>query len=112
MQTNGNRTPRFEMGQLLMTPGVIEAVTRDVLAPVIPVQFVASVRVQKLLARHVRGDWGDVCADDAQANEDALKHGARLLSAYHYGEGRDRVKLWVITEADRSATTVLLPEEY
>ena len=61
------------------------------------------------MARHARGDWGDLCPEDKQANDDALSVGARLLSAYHTGDGR---KFWIITEADRSVTTVLLPEEY
>jgi hypothetical protein len=61
------------------------------------------------LDRHLRGDWGNCDADDRQANEDALKTGARIFSVYHTKKG---VKLWVITEADRSATTILLPNEY
>jgi hypothetical protein len=61
-----------------------------------------------LIARHAAGDWGDLDKHDRRANEEALKTGARLLSAYTL-EG---VKFWVITEADRSATTVLLPSEY
>ncbi|MDB5346024.1 MAG: hypothetical protein JWP89_4401 [Schlesneria sp.] len=59
-------------------------------------------------ARHISGDWGNVCSDDAQANVDALEHGDRLLSAY--GEGDHR--FWIITESDRSVTTILLPEDY
>ena len=61
------------------------------------------------LSRHARGDWGEVCEDDKQANEEALKNGSRLLSAYRAPDG---TKFWIITEADRSATTVLLPEDY
>lgn len=60
------------------------------------------------LARHQCGDWGDVSPDDGQANEAALMHGARLVSAYLTGNAL----LWVITEADRSSTTLLLPSEY
>jgi hypothetical protein len=59
--------------------------------------------------RHARGDWGEVCEEDRQSNEDALTHGGRLLSVYRTPEG---VKFWIITEADRSVTTVLLPEDY
>ena len=59
--------------------------------------------------RHQGGDWGDVCEDDAEANELALKDNSRLLSVYHTAR---MVKLYVITEWDRSATTILLPEEY
>ena len=61
------------------------------------------------LDRHRRGDWGEVSKDDAQTNERALKHGERLLSVYHLAEG---TKFWVVTEWDRSLTTVLLPEDY
>lgn len=62
----------------------------------------------ELLDRHVSGDWGDLCEDDKQLNEAALKEGSRLFSSYTLGEG----KLWIITEADRSSTTLLLPSEY
>ncbi len=65
--------------------------------------------VKTALDRHHRGDWGDVCLEDKQANEEALQTGARLLSAY---QDRNRRKFWIITEADRSVTTVLLPEDY
>ena len=61
------------------------------------------------LARHVSGDWGDVPPDDIKENELSLRHGFRLLSAYHTSAGD---KLWVITEADRSSTCILLPNEY
>ena len=61
------------------------------------------------IARHAVGDWGDVDQEDWQANEVALAEGTRLLSSYRTKEGET---LWVITEADRSASTLLLPEEY
>ena len=61
------------------------------------------------LDRHRRGDWGDVGKQDWQANERALKHGERLLSVYRTASG---TKFWIITEWDRSITTVLLPEDY
>lgn len=61
------------------------------------------------LARHAAGDWGDLCDEDWHTNNEAPKNGARLFSAYHSDDG---VKFWIITEADRSVTTVLLPEEY
>jgi hypothetical protein len=64
---------------------------------------------REFLARHQAGDWGEVCGDDAEENELSVKEGHRILSAYTTAAG---VKLWVITEADRSVTTVLLPEEY
>lgn len=60
------------------------------------------------LSRHRSGDWGDLCPEDIQANEEALMEGGRLLSAY--GSGHDR--FWIITEADRSVTTVLMPDDY
>jgi hypothetical protein len=61
------------------------------------------------LGRHAAGDWGDVCDEDRRENESSLSQGFRLLSVYH---DRNEVKFWIITEADRSATTVLLPEDY
>lgn len=89
------RAEKFPLGQLLMTPGV-----RDSIPP---------SEMMQALRRHARGDWGDLDDEDRQANERALKDGTRLLSAYHSSTG---VKFWIITEWDRSATTVLLPEEY
>lgn len=67
------------------------------------------MEVNAAIERHLNGDWGDVCPSDWQLNEDALKHGDRLLSVYHT---HDDVKFWIITESDRSATTVLLPSDY
>jgi len=68
----------------------------------------------EFLHRHVHGDWGDLCDDDAEANEEALRDGSRILSAYNTGSGK---KIWIITEAasdtgKRASTTILLPEEY
>jgi hypothetical protein len=60
------------------------------------------------LQRHAHGDWGDICAEDVQANNRALLDSGRLLSVYGQGEQR----FWIITEADRSVTTVLLPSDY
>jgi hypothetical protein len=65
--------------------------------------------INDAVMRHKSGDWGDLCAEDKDANEQALQFGGRLFSAYHDRKG---VKFWIITEADRSATTVLLPEDY
>jgi len=59
--------------------------------------------------RHLSGDWGDLDAHDVHENEESLKHGWRILSAYSLSDG---TKIWIITEADRSSTTFLLPEEY
>lgn len=89
--------PLFELGQTLATPGALAAIGRtgeDLLA---------------FLSRHVTGDWGDLTKEDKHANEEALKHGARIFSAYHLANG---IKIWIITEADRASTTVLLPSEY
>ena len=87
---------RFPLGRPLATPGALE-----LLDP-------AGVSLAALLHRHQIGDWGDLDLEDREANEQALAHGARLLSAYPVGSDR----IWIITEADRSATTLLLPEEY
>lgn len=89
-------TPRkFPPGRFYITPGARDVLTDEELA--------------RMLVRHLSGDWGDVDDYDRSENELSLKMGFRLLSAYRSVEG---VKFWVITEADRSATTVLLPEEY
>ena len=90
-------TPKFRLGKLVATPGALAALTE---AGQSPMEFVA---------RHVVGDWGECDEHDRQANEDALRNGERLFSVYRTAKG---VKIWVITEADRSSTCVLLPEEY
>jgi hypothetical protein len=89
----------FTAGQIVATPGALDAFARNITGP----------GYFHLLARHLSGDWGDVCSDDAQANEEALRDGYRLLSSYRLADG---TRVWFITEADRSATTALLPEEY
>ena len=61
------------------------------------------------LARHVRGDWGDLCDEDRLLNERSVGGGGRLMSSYKLSE---QIKLWIITESDRSVTTLLLPSEY
>jgi hypothetical protein len=91
------KAPRFPLGQLVATPGALDALAE---AGQTPLDF---------LSRHARGDWGDVDAHDRAANDRALEDGSRLLSAYTTAKG---VRLWVITEADRSSTCLLLPEEY
>lgn len=83
-------------------PGRIFA-TRGVRHEVVLEDFIAAIK------RHCAGDWGDVCLEDHDANETALEEGGRLFSVYHDRAG---VKFWIITEADRSATTVLLPTDY
>lgn len=64
--------------------------------------------VHEGLRRHAAGDWGDICAEDTGLNDESLRHGGRLLSVYGNGERR----FWIITEWDRSVTTVLMPEDY
>jgi hypothetical protein len=64
--------------------------------------------IQEGLSRHASGDWGEICEADRQENELSLKEGFRVLSVYRSGE----TKFWIITEADRSVTTVLMPEDY
>jgi hypothetical protein len=96
-------TPLFKMGQCVATPAALRALEE---AEQFPWQF---------LSRHVAGDWGVVGAEDAEANNQALKDGSRLLSAYLLNDGV--TKIWIITEAaddngNRAATTILLPEDY
>ena len=93
----GGAPGRFTLGQILATPGALKALEE------------AGERPATLLRRHITGDWGEVCEDDRQENEASLINGWRLLSAYTLGTGP---KLWIITEADRSSTTLLLPSEY
>ena len=69
----------------------------------------ASTDMQPALQRHASGEWGDLCKEDIEANEHALLHGGRLFSKYRSSRG---VKFYVITEWDRSLTTILLPEDY
>ena len=87
--------PKFPLGSIVATPGALGALTHD--------ELLAA------LGRHVRGEWGDLCEEDVKENELSLREGFRLLSVYHSLKG---VKFYVITEADRSVTTLLLPEEY
>lgn len=88
---------KFETGRIVSTPGALQAMED------------AGENPAFFLARHVAGDWGELDADDVKENEFSLSHGLRLLSAYTMRTG---VKIWIITEADRNATTFLLPEEY
>lgn len=86
----------FALGQVVSTPNALcfaEDENIDLLA---------------LLARHHQGDWGDVCEEDRESNEEALLMQLRILSSYNFSKD----KIWIITEADRSVTTILLPSEY
>ena len=89
---------RFRPGQVVMTLGVNELVRQGLIHPV------------SFLRRHLRGDWGDLSENDRRQNNTALKSGEdRLFSSYRVSSG---LKLWIITEWDRSVTTLLLPDEY
>lgn len=99
--SNG-RKPSFGLGRIFGTPGVLAALAAS------------GQTISEFLDRHLRGDWGELSAYDQQANEEALKEGSRILSAYHTSLGQ---KIWVITEAvgddgKRASTCFTLPEEY
>jgi invasion protein IalB len=91
------KTALFQLGQVCATPGAIEAIQSNEQNPL------------SFVRRHVHGDWSELCEEDQKTNQDALTNGARIFSAY---ELKDKQKIWVITESDRSVTTVLLPSEY
>ena len=93
----------FSLGQIVATRGALDAIS--------------SARMQACLLRHCRGDWGNVCKEDAAQNDLALQEGLRILSAYAIDESKPAKGygdncFWIITEADRSVTTFLLPDEY
>jgi hypothetical protein len=87
-------SPKFKLGKMVITSNAAARLDR--------------IAVSEGLQRHASGDWGDIPPEDASQNEFALKHGERLFSAYGKGEKR----FWIITERDRSVTTVLMPEDY
>ena len=89
--------PRLTLGRLAATPGALKAIEK------------ADQYANDFIGRHVSGDWGEICESDARANDLALASGARILSVYRTEAG---ATLWIITEADRSVTTLLVPEEY
>jgi len=101
-ENNGShRSPNFVLGQIVGTPGALELLEQHGMSPA------------QLLSRHAACDWGDLCAEDKQLNDEALSDGSRILSSYEL----DDAKLWIITEAaddcgHRAATTLLLPDEY
>src|SRR5207253_2033193 len=106
---------RFPLGQVCATPGALSALSEILFsgepdsAKTATERANATLPIVPLIQRHASGDWGDVGAEDWAANEDALRRGGRLFSVYQVGA---EIRLWIITEADRSATTVVLPEEY
>lgn len=91
------RQPLFPLGRTVATPAALVALTFNQVSP------------QMLLHRHRNGDWGDLSEEDKQLNDQAVKDGSRILSAYVLADG---TRVWVLTEGDRSASTILLPEEY
>lgn len=88
---------KFFPGQILMTPGALDAFKT------------ADDFPRNYLVRHLSGDWGEMSEGDKRENDFSVENGFRVFSAYHLKDGE---KIWIITEADRSATTILLPEEY
>jgi hypothetical protein len=87
--------PKFPLGRVVATPNALCQISNE--------------EILNALSRHVRGDWGELETEDRDTNELALKTGGRLLSSYR---SLQNVKFWIITEWDRSVTTVLLPEDY
>ncbi len=87
--------PSLPVGKIVVTPNALARLTEE--------------DITAALLRHVFGDWGDVCAEDKAQNDRALLEGTRILSVYHAANG---TKFWIITETDRSVTTVLLPKDY
>lgn len=97
--SNSNRPKSlFPLGQVVATHGALDLLDRS------------ATNAFALLQRHQAGDWGDIHPDDVTANREAVQHGFRILSSYPLGTQAER--LWIITEADRSVTTLLLPSEY
>jgi hypothetical protein len=92
-----NAQHRFALGQMVATSGVLIALRE------------AGQDAVEFISRHQSGDWGDMSEQDKRENEFSLEKHLRIFSAYHTSKGE---KIWIITEADRSATTVLLPSEY
>jgi hypothetical protein len=88
---------KFPLGRLAATPGALQAIQES------------GQTADFFLGRHLAGDWGEVDAEDWRLNDEAVQDGSRILSAYRTLKGE---ALWVITEADRSVTTLLVPEDY
>jgi hypothetical protein len=88
---------KFSPGRVLCTPAALSLLETHQCSPL------------SLLARHLSGDWGTVCEEDAALNDEALCSGLRILSAYEIAPD---ATLWILTEADRAVTTLLLPDEY
>lgn len=97
LPANAGRVPKFSLGQAVATPAALALLQEHQVSPL------------DLLARHVSGDWGELPAEDAALNDIALQSGGRLLSSYLIAPN---TKVWAISEADRSVTTLLRPEDY
>ncbi len=97
LRQDKNQPPLFALGQIVATPGALAALAAAERTP------------QEFLKRHLCGDWGDLCTEDKRENDLALLFGNRIFSAYTLQDG---LQLWLITEWDRSVTTLLLPAEY
>ena len=95
---------RFDLGRTVITPGAIKALARD--------GGDWRMNAALYLARHQDGDWGDVSPEDARENEISVCEGFRIVSSYATAGDNPGVRFWIITEADRSSTCILLPEEY
>lgn len=93
---------KFELGRIVYTKGIERLIVDS--------KDIDFLEIDLSLAKHITGDWGNLDEDDKMLNDMAVVDGGRILSAYEIGE--DKVKIWIITEADRSYTTILLPEEY
>lgn len=93
----GNSAPLFPLGQVVATPNALDALDR------------AAINGMDLIRRHQHADWGNVPPADAEENDRSVTNGWRILSSYALNDDQN---LWIITEADRSATTLLLPEDY
>lgn len=91
-----SKTICFSLGQVFATPGALDLLDSN------------AQNSSELLLRHQSGDWGNVPPEDAEENDHSVANGNRILSSYPVGDAR----IWIITEADRSYTTLLLPEEY
>ena len=85
---------KFPLGQIVITPNAMSRIS--------------PAEIQDALGRHASGDWGNLCSEDTEQNENALDYGGRLFSAY----GANPKRFWIITEGNRSVTTILLPEDY
>ena len=88
--------PLFKLGSVVATPGALKFCESHKINPLL------------LLSRHIAGDFGDLCIEDVDANVLAVQHDLRIFSSYNFGQD----KIWIITEADRSSTCLLMPDEY